>query len=257
MLYKITVLTSLMFAAVYPLCFLISVKDPLVSGFHKFHTGLPVIVAGISVVFLYSASIPQPLMNHFLLWFFILFILSLYYWGKESPNAFIMAIPCLIGIWATVNYQAHLVGDSPEFIWIATLGGLIYCASLFAMNLGHWYLNVHGLPMKHLKNATLVFWILVALRAIWDIFILSTGTIFYNGETISLISFVASIDGIFIFIAIFFGTLFPLIALYFAHETIKLKNTQSTTGILYVILCAVLIGDITYKFYLIRFGLAL
>ena len=56
---------------------------------------------------------------------------------------------------------------------------------------------------------------------------------------------------------IFFGALFPLFSLYFVLGTLKLKNTQAATGILYVTLCSVLLGDLTYKYYLIKFGIPL
>ena len=54
-----------------------------------------------------------------------------------------------------------------------------------------------------------------------------------------------------------FGTIFPLVALYFVDGTLKVKSTQSATGILYVILIAILIGDLTYKYYLIQYGIVL
>ena len=140
-------------------------------------------------------------------------------------------------------------------MWV--LGGLIFSASLFTMNLGQWYLNVHGLPISHLRKASCVLGGFLFLRLIWDMLMISSGHILYDGNDISLIKFMSKIDGFFLLIALFFGTLFPLISLYFVKGTLDVKNTQSATGILYVILTSILIGDLTYKYYLIKFGIAL
>ena len=62
-------------------------------------------------------------------------------------------------------------------------------------------------------------------------------------------------EGIFLLVAFFFGTLFPLVSIYFVWGTLKVKSTQSATGILYVLLSAILIGDIAYKYYLLNYQL--
>jgi len=140
---------------------------------------------------------------------------------------------------------------------LSILGGFILAACLFAMNLGHWYLNVHGLPISHLRRATYMFWGLCALRLIWDGYLVCTQTVYYQGEPIPLILFMQSLDGFFLWIAIFFGTVFPVIGCWFVKGVLDLKNNQSATGILYVLLSAVLIGDLSYKYYMVKFGIAL
>ena len=139
----------------------------------------------------------------------------------------------------------------------AIVGGFILCSSFYTMNLGHWYLNVHGLPMSHLKRAVYVFWFFLILRALWDVLALLTMRILSRGEMIPLWKFMGQMDGFFLVIAFFFGTLFPIISLGFVKGTLDVKSTQSATGILYVVLSSVLIGDMTYKYYLIRYGLGL
>ncbi len=79
------------------------------------------------------------------------------------------------------------------------------------------------------------------------------GKVIYLGENISLIHFIGIMDGFMLWVAIFFGVVFPLVSLYFAFGTLKLKNTQATTGILYVILAAVLLGDLAFKYFLIKY----
>jgi len=77
----------------------------------------------------------------------------------------------------------------------------------------------------------------------------------YQGEVITEIKFIQNSDGFLLLLGLFFGTLFPFMSLFFAQEILRLRNTQATTGVLYVILCSILLGDIVYKYYAIKFGI--
>jgi len=61
MLTTISLLTALAFAALYPLCFLVSIKDPLKNNFHKFHIGLPNTIGGVALVFVWLMDFPLSL----------------------------------------------------------------------------------------------------------------------------------------------------------------------------------------------------
>lgn len=267
MLTKIPLLTALIFASIYPLCFWISARDPLKNDFHKFHLGLPNFVGGVAVVGLLLMDVPLSLKIAAVLWKALFIFLSYRCWKKGPVNPLLITIPCVIGlgVFCLVLNQLVILSFSSQFIAssiaaiIASsiLGGLILCSSFYAMNLGHWYLNVHGLPMSHLKRAVYVFWSFLILRALWDIWALLTIRILSRGEMISLGQFMGQMDGFLLLIAFFFGTLFPIISLWFVKGTLDVKSTQSATGILYVVVSSVLIGDITYKYYLIRYGLGL
>jgi hypothetical protein len=257
MLAAISLLTALAFAVLYPLCFWISASDPLKNNFHKFHIGLPNTVGGVVLIFVWVMDLPLSLKAAVTAWKVIFLSVSWYSWKKAYPDPRMMTFACAVGVYALIRTQAHWAAPGWTAGCAGVLSGLIFCAALYAMNLGHWYLNVHGLPMTHLKRATAVFWSLLGVRALWDVYFLLTGTVVYGGDEISLVHFMARIDGFLLVIGLFFGTFFPLAALYFVNEVLKLKNTQSVTGILYVILCSVLVGDIAYKYYLIKFGVAL
>ena len=125
------------------------------------------------------------------------------------------------------------------------------------MTLGHHYLNVRGLPIKYLSRANSVFWVLLGLRLLWDFYNLIFGKTVYRGDVMPLIQFSMKLDGFLLWIGIFFGSLLPFVALFFVREILKFKNTQSATGLLYVVLCSVLMGDLAYRYYLVKFGVAL
>lgn len=257
MLTKIIFLTTFLFSIIYPLCFLISASDPLKNKFHQFHLGLPNTVGGILVFFALFMSFPDWLKLSMGGWIISSLLAAFWQWKKESPNPVIITLPSIGGLIIFPLLHQYWIGG--DFNWVVSwlLGGFILSSTLYAMNLGHWYLNVHGLPIIHLRRATQVFAVCLMVRLLWDIFILLTQSVNYRGDEISIISFLFKMDGFLLIMAFFFGVIFPLISTFFALETIKLKNTQSTTGILYAILCSVLIGDFAYKYYLLRFGLPL
>ncbi len=253
----IPLLTCLIFAMIYPLCFWISFHDPLKNKFHKFHVGIANFVGGVAVVWALFIDISFQSKCLILIWKAVLLSTSRYVWKKEYPNPLLMTVPCVIGLGVFSIVQKELVAPGWPITFIGILAGVILCSSIFAMNLGHWYLNVHGLPIHHLLRAIYVFWFFLSIRAIWDIQFLFLESINFHGESIPVISFLFKMDGLLLMMALFFGIFFPMISLYFVKETLKAKSTQSATGILYVILIAVLMGDLTYKFYLIKYGIVL
>jgi hypothetical protein len=257
MLSKIIILTATSLAVIYPLCFWISFKEPLKSNFHRFHLGLPCVVGGIILMTAFSMAMPSIIKSVLGYWIILLFVVTFYFWNKEYPNVYIVTIPCLMGIFSFLKLQAFLIGTHGFLGLISILGGLILCSTLFAMNLGHWYLNVHGLPIQHLKNTTYVLAFFLFVRLIWNILYLSLGQVEYFGEMMPAWQFIMKTDGFLLWMAIMFGLLLPCFAVWFVHQILKLKNTQAATGVLYVILCSVLIGDLTYKYYLVKFGIGL
>ena len=257
MLATISILTAFAFAAIYPLCFWLSADDPLRNNFHKFHIGLPNTIGGVVFIFVWLMDIPLSLKILVTIWKTTFLSVSWFSWKKEFPSPRLLSLPSVLGIYAFIHLQAYLISPGWTIAFMGVLGGLIFCSSLYAMNLGHWYLNVHGLPVKHLARVVYVFAFFLLVRLLWDAYALGTAVIIYKGDNLPLIRFVATMDGFLLIIGIFFGALLPFLSLYFVKEVLKLKNTQSATGMLYVLLCSVLIGDIAYKYYLIKFGIVL
>jgi len=258
MLFKISFLTSLLFSAVYPLCFWISAKDPLKNNFHRFHLGVSCLVAGLATIVYWSAPAASlDIKYSLLIWTGALLLVCAYYWPKVSPNPVALTIVFAIGMVAIIKTITAWMPVTPLGVILTILGGMIFCASLFAMNLGHWYLNVHGLPISHLMRAVYVFWALTAIRAVLDLFLIFSQTVTLHGEIYPLSQFILTLEGFLMSLAILFGTIFPLTCLYFVKGTLDVKSTQSATGILYAILCGVVIGDITYKYYFFKYGIVL
>ena len=257
MLIEIPLVTFFLFSVLYPLVFLISVRDPLKKGFHHFHLGMPAVVGGLSVVGLWMFPAPPALRTISTLWLGLMLAANAYYWRRETVNIFVVTAVSALGVGIYFFLHQKIFTPHAASFALGLLAGLILAAVFYAMNLGHWYLNVHGLPLSHLKRAVSVLGVFLVLRLLWDLAAGTGTTLVHQGEVQSLWTFMRTLDGLFLWVAVFFGTVFPLASLYFVWGTLKLKNTQSATGILYVTLTAVLIGDIAYKYYLFRFGLAL
>ena len=249
MIATITLLTALSFAVFYPFIFLIDFKDPLKQGFHRFHIGLPTVISGVIYYFVYKGDFVSEFKLIFLIWFVALFLTCLISWGKDYLKSYLIIIPNILGLLVFIQYVDQNIGSGLNIQFICILSSLIYVISLYAMNLGHWYLNVHGLDMKYLKHSVYTFWLLVIIRLVYDIFVIAT-----NHE---LFNYMISLDGFLLWIPILFAAVLPCVTLFMVNSIIKLKNTQAATGILYVILCGVLLGDIAYKYYLISKGIAL
>jgi len=257
MLFTITLLTSLLFSFTYPLCFWVSANDPLKNNFHRFHIGLPTITGVLALIFVIRMDISPELNILSSAWILAALAITAFYWNKETAGPKAVSFLVLLGLYITFRVQTIALGHTVPAFFINVLGGFIFSASLYTMNLGHWYLNVHGLPLKHLRNATYVFWVLILVRFLWDLIYIFTGQIVYQGDPLRIYEFIRTLEGFLLLIPVFFGTLLPLMTLFMVKEIIKLKNTQAATGILYVILCGVVLGDMAYKYYLIKFGIIL
>ena len=140
---------------------------------------------------------------------------------------------------------------------VTLLGGLTLGLALYTMVLGHWYLNVARLPIAILARAVTVYGVLLALRLVWNGAAFATQSVPYQGLPLPLYAFVATLDGFLLAAAVFFGTLFPLAAIWLVQRTLRAKSTQAATGILYVVVVAAIIGDFSYRFFLLRYGVVL
>lgn len=257
MLVKLLFLSLLIFGVTYPLCFWISFKDPIKNHFLRFHLGCPVFLVGLALMGLQFFNIDGHLKLWLWVWFICALLLMAYFWNKETVHLGLVTLLCWWGIKLYTLFYSSWVGPSFQEIAVSILAGLILSAVFYAMNLGHFYLNVHGLKLYHLKNAVMVFGTLVLLRLLWNIYGIMAFKTMYGGEQVTLRYFMTTTEGTFLGVALFFGVLFPFGSLYFIFGTLKLKNTQATTGLLYVILSAVLLGDLAYKYYLLRHSIPL
>ena len=120
------------------------------------------------------------------------------------------------------------------------------------MILGHWYLVIPSMQVSHLQSivkmhmASMVLRIVVVVAAVvrgdreWE------PGLGPNFQPLHL-----SIDGIFFWQRVLFGLAGPAVLSYLTWETAKIRSTQSATGILYVDLFTVVVGEVLAKYLLL------
>ncbi len=126
----------------------------------------------------------------------------------------------------------------------AVLGG-----ALVAMVLGHWYLVARQLSFDALRRVTRALLIALAARMA-----LALAAGFFQRELWSeLWEKTGGMAGFFVSLGVFagaralFGFILPTILSWMVWECVKIRSNQSATGILYVVLAFVLIGELIAK----------
>jgi protein NrfD len=129
-------------------------------------------------------------------------------------------------------------------------------SSFTAMLLGHWYLVLPSMDVALLQRVVKfhlgstvarvlsVFAVACAAAVGWDSLLAP-----------SFLAYAFSIDGIFLWQRLFFGLIGPVVLAYMTWETAKLRSTQSATGILYVDLFMVMVGELVAKYILLSAAL--
>jgi protein NrfD len=167
------------------------------------------------------------------------------------------ARPLLLGGAAAAAFGASRVALlaplSPGSGWTvasAAVGGLFFGAVLLTMNLGHWYLVSRSLPFQLLARGATLFAALAAARAV-----LLGMAIAVNPRPEGLEALLSlDRDALFFLFRVVWGVVGPLALSYFVWRTAEMKSNQAATGLLYVALVFVLIGELLSSYLTIATG---
>lgn len=111
-----------------------------------------------------------------------------------------------------------------------------------AMLLGHWYLVVRGMPIDPLKRLTIAIMVATIVKiGVVGAVIASVGGGVERG-TVLWTLFVG--HGIFFWMRVGWGLLGSLVLWPMIWGTVRIRSTMAATGILYVALVAVVIGEV-------------
>jgi hypothetical protein len=135
--------------------------------------------------------------------------------------------------------------------WIfagAVLGSLLLGSVVLTMNLGHWYLVSRSLPIELLFRAAVGYGIASAARtALLAIVSVSfAGTAGWEALTSP------DRDGLFFLFRVLWGIAGPLAMSYFIFQTSRMRANQAATGLLYVALIFVLVGELLSAYLTVR-----
>ncbi|HVT01775.1 MAG TPA: hypothetical protein VHL58_00190 [Thermoanaerobaculia bacterium] len=170
------------------------------------------------------------------------------YFVLRYPKRLIYRVPQLLlySAYLMVPVVAFQRAIRPPAIFWSAAGALSSTALIgsvcMAMLLGHWYLVVRGMPIDPLKRLT---WSLLACAVAKSVLlllaVLSIPGPFERGT--ALYSLLMS-DGVFFWMRIGWGLMGTLGLYPMIWGTVKIRSTMAATGILYVAVVAVIIGEV-------------
>ncbi len=157
---------------------------------------------------------------------------------------------CAAGsLWQVALHAPRPYGDA----WTAAgalLGGLLFGAVLLTMNLGHWYLISRSLSFRLLARGAALFAALAVSRAA---LLAAAVVIAPRREALaSLLSLER--DALFFLFRILWGIVGPLALSYFIWKTADMRSNQAATGLLYIALVFVLIGELLSSYLTVATG---
>lgn len=158
----------------------------------------------------------------------------------RTPKRLVYRLPAvLLGIAYVIVavWQWHLAtGASLPWSVAGAMSSIALLGSVnAAMILGHWYLVVRGMsidPLKRLTHATLAA--VVARTIIVAMALIVPGV--WTGVAIR--------EGIFFWMRVGWGLIGPMALYPMVWGTVKIRSTMAATGILYVDVVAVVIGEV-------------
>ncbi len=132
----------------------------------------------------------------------------------------------------------------------AFLGGLFLGAVLLTMNLGHWYLVSRSLPFRLLARGALLFAALAVARTL-----LLAGAVAAGANPAGLASLLSlEREGLFFLFRVAWGIAGPLALSWFIWKTADMRSNQAATGLLYVAMVFVLIGELLSSYLTVATG---
>jgi hypothetical protein len=183
-------------------------------------------------------------------------------WLYERPRAGIVLLLAIAGVtfagaWLTERAAAPAEaagsGTVLAFLVLAVIdplaGGLVLGVTMAAMLLGHWYLNAPGMKLAPLRRLVLFLGGSLVLRGL----VCGVGVALWIGAA----SPPAQVDWLFLALRWLAGLIGVAAAAWMTWQTLKIPNTQSATGVLYVAVILTFIGELTGQLLSARVGLPL
>lgn len=263
MIIKLSIILFLGFCFSYPLFLTITPQSKIKVNFYHFNLGLSIIVGSFGLLIDVFANYFESNQFNFFYGlnggYFLLIVLfsytTWYCWEKNYPKKIIFLISILgLGLLVFNFYNLNFKSVFDLIYILTSLIGIFTLSSvMFSMILGHWYLNIPNLPVRLIKNSVVLLNYLLFSRLFFNIIII----IFTKVDSssigqISFLDYLQSFEGIMLWVGILFGIIGAIIINILTIQTINLQSIQSATGLLYVNLVMIIIGEMVFKFYMIQ-----
>lgn len=172
--------------------------------------------------------------------------------GRPGPARPLLLLGAVGAAWSAAQV-ALLAPRGPGGPWTVAgglLGGLFFGAVLLTMNLGHWYLVSRSLPFRLLARGATLFAALAAARALFLGIALAANPRPEGLEALLSLDR----DALFFLFRVLWGVVGPLALSYFIWHTARMRSNQAATGLLYVALLFVLIGELLASYLTVATG---
>jgi protein NrfD len=180
------------------------------------------------------------------------------YWATigrmlASIRPAIVGVACAGGILTLVLQAIEVTSGWSVTTTALTIASFLTSAALLgttctAMILGHWYLVIPSMKVSYLQSIVKLHIVSLVVRvAVVAAAIIVAVMTWEPGLGPSFRHYVQSLDGIFFWMRVLFGLAGPAVLAWLTWETAKIQSTQSATGILYVDLFTVVVGELLAK----------
>jgi hypothetical protein len=234
------ILSQFLLRLTFGLAFGMAITSPqkVSSGFFRNHLYVTLGLATLAAVVLFQISNSAAWLAATAA---VVSFLGAAFWLYESKGAGGLALWLVMGAsmaGALIAMPTHTQAELPramQMIAVAT-SGLLLGVTTTAMLLGHWYLNAPGMELQPLRRLIHVAMSNTAVQAL----------VCGAGLAAELSSRSFSLPWLlFVTLRWSFGLLGVFGLLWMARQTLKIPNTQSATGILYVAVIGVFVGELT------------
>jgi len=162
------------------------------------------------------------------------------FWLYEKAGPGILALLLIAMVTLFGAWQAHPAppeGDTLAQAYACldpATAGLLLGSTMAAMLLGHWYLNSPGMQLVPLRRLVILMTVAIAARAV---LCASSAVLTDAGFATDRLLFLS--------LRWLSGLIGALGLAWMAWQTLKIPNTQSATGILYVAVSSTILGELT------------
>ncbi len=210
-------------------------------GFGRFHT---LLALGLWLLALWGKF---PVEFYFLT---ALVLLAFLFSGKDFFYYPFLSGSIIVSFYLLMKSDVPTVGAFAAFL-LQLPPALVLGASAVAMLLGHWYLVAPKLSITYLKVVTIGLIAALLIRSGFLIEVLLHNQARLEG------AYFYQIYGIFLLQRIALGLFLTLVLSVLTYLCVRIRSTQSATGILYVVLVFCLVGEITGAYLFVKTGLLL
>ena len=230
--------------------------------FFRFNAGLAAILIAVALAFRPAESGAGGTATLALMALLVSEAATVIYWatvgrGLASIRPALVVVGVAGGVAALFGQAAATSPDRSLPMQVLTAASFLSSAVFLggactAMILGHWYLIIPSMQVRHLQSIVKLHIVSMVVRiAVVAAAIIVGMALWQPGLGPSFRHYVFSVSGIFFWQRVLFGLAGPALLSYLTWETAKIRSTQSATGILYVDFFTVVVGEVLSKYLLL------